>query len=291
MPLSDILVNERSCLVASFLGPREWPALRRVSRRTTQELCPAILQFALVEMLSHTVAQLALVTIPTQNSFKQLEDSLQLLIKGDPALDAVAPTMVAELTEIVCCWLGVCSPLKLKSADAEIQKVHKPSRVWFRGMDHKLWIAAVHEYPQLYPRLCRIISTWPLNYKDRDLLLKAGAAALPALADPANPKNVVIGFQLGVKLSCGSEERVALLEGESLSAKSVEALKRFENDEDVIVYALAYLNNVAQCEEQWPTLAKLDVGPICRRALDLLKNHPQLQEYGHHILDVLSVIE
>lgn len=290
MLLSDILVNERSCLVASFLGPLEWPALRRVSRRTTQELCPAILQLALVEMLTHTVAQLALVKIPTQSNFKKLEDSLQLLIKRDPALDAVAPTMVAELTEIVFGWLRV-SNLKVKSVVAETQKVHKPSRVWFRGMDHKLWIAAVHEYPQLYPRLCRIISTWPLNYQDRDLLLKAGAAVLPTLADSADPKNVVIGFQLGVKLSCGSEERVALLEGELLSAKAVEALKRFENDEDVIVHALAYLNNVAQCEEQWPTLAKLDVGPICSRALDLLKNHAQVQEYGHHILEVLSVIE
>jgi hypothetical protein len=287
---ADVFVNEHTCRIASFLGPLEWPALRHVSRVTTQELRPKILQLALVEMLTHTIAQLSLITTPTKGDFERLQESFQVLISTEAALREVASSMVAAIVDIVFGWFRF-GAYKLKSVGDDYQQLQKQSRLWFRGMDHKLWTAAVHKHPQHYAKLCRIIATWPVSFSDRDLLLKSGAAALPSIADSADALSVVGGLQLGVKLSCGSEKRVALVERESLSTKAAEAMRRFENNENVIVHALAYLNNVAQCQEQWPVLTTLGLEPLCWRAVDLFKNHPSVQDYGHNILEVLADLE
>lgn len=288
MLLTDVLINERAFLVCSFLEPQVWPRLRKASTCMAESLCDLILRGALMDMLTQTAKHLAAVKTPTQDSFDRVEFALQQLVAGQLGSGFVQQ-VIGDLVGIVCSWFNV--QCKVKNVSSEIRKVHKQARVMLRGTDPKLWIAAAQAYPGISTSVCKIVLKWPLNYEDRDLLVDAVGAVLPACTIPADPSSAAIGCQLGVMLSCGSERRVARLEQELLSAKVVEALGQYGDNDDVVVPAMGYLFNVAQCEELWPTLVQLDVGPLCHSARERLHNHPLVQEYAQYILDILHFVE
>jgi len=285
--ITDILFHERACLVCSFLEPEAWPHLRNTNTQVSTELSEELLCNALVDMVTQTTVHLEAVQTPGEDHFHRVEHVLRLMVSGRPGTEFVRGH-VNELANIVLSWTGR-SERKMVTVPAESTQVHKRARHLLRGTDPRLWIAAAQACPEMYRSVCRIISRWPLNYKDRDLLLEANAAVLPKLAMVADPLSSTVGFQLAVTLSCGCEKRVARLEREMLSTRVVEALAQHIDNDDVVIAGMGYLFNVAQCEEHWPTLKLLDVGSHCQKVLHRMPDHVQVQEYAHHILEVLEI--
>jgi len=289
MLITDFLFHERASLVCSFLEPESWPQLRNTSTHMSTELSEGLLRSALADMVTQTAMHLEAVRTPGEEHFQRVEHALRLMLSNRPGTEFVQESL-QDLAEIVLSWTGR-SERKLVTAPSESMKVHRRARHLLRGTDPSLWIAAAQTFPAMYRSVCRIISRWPLNYTDRDLLLEANAAVLPKLANVSDPLSVTVGFQLAVTLSCGCEKRVALLERELLSTRVVEALAQHIDNDDVVIAAMGYLFNVAQCEEQWPTLKSLDVRSYCQKVSMRMPNHTQVQEYAHHILDVVRVLE
>jgi len=291
MLITDFLFHERASLVCSFLEPESWPQLRNTSTHMSTELSEELLRSALTDMVTQTAMHLEAVRSPAEEHFQRVEHALRLMLSLSkrPGTEFVQEHL-QDLAEIVLSWTGR-SERKLVTAPSESMKVHRRARHLLRATDPRLWIAAAQTFPAMYRSVCRIISRWPLNYTDRDLLLEANAAVLPSLAAVSDPLSVTVGIQLAVTLSCGCEKRVALLERESLSTRVVEALAQHIDNDDVLIAAMGYLFNVAQCEEQWPTLQSLDVKSYCQKVSMKMPNHVQVQEYAHHILDVIRVLE
>lgn len=290
MLLSDVLVNQPACLVCSFLDQDIWLRLRRTSSYVAGSLCDVILQGALVDMLTQTVAHVAALRMPTSDSFHRVEYALQVLLAGKLGAAFVQQT-VGELVEIVCSWFARSKMCTVTNVQSENQKVHKQARVLLRATDPKLWLAASQAYPELSLSVCKILLKWPLNYEDRDILVDSIGSVLPARTISAGPSGAAVGSQLALMLSCGSERRITLLEKELLSAEVANALALYRDNNDVVVPAMGYLFNVAQCEELWPLLVQLKLGPLCNRALQRLPGHPLVQEYAQYILDVLQFVE
>jgi hypothetical protein len=289
MFVTNILVNERAAMICSFLPPHTWPRLCGTTKRMTEALSQVVLRSALVAMLTQTSAQLQSTRTPSKDDFSRIEDALRLISRRLPHIELVQREL-ADLVNVVSSWLGGCEG-RLRSVSGETTKVPKLTRSLLRGTDPRLWITAAQTFPSLYLSVCKVILRWPLNYKDRLELLDANAVILPKLAVASDPKSVAVGCQLSVMLSCGCEQRVARLEREMTSARAVEALKQHSADDDVVIAALGYLYNVAQCEEQWPTLVQLGVRPLCINAQARLHDHPMVKEYVKYLLDVLHFME
>jgi len=290
MLITDILFHERASLVCSFLGPEAWPHVRNTTTHMSIELSEGLLHRALVDMVTQTTTHLAAVRSPGEDHFHRVQHALRVIVRGRLCGTEFVRESLQDLAKIVVSWIGRGEPKpKMVTVPVENKHVHKRARLLLRGTDPKLWVAAAQACPEMHQSVCRIMSRWPLNYKDRDLLLDANAAVLPKLARVADPVSITAGFQLAVTLSCGCEHRVALLERESLSTRVVEALKRHIDNDDVVIAAMGYLFNVAQCEEQWPTLKLLDIGSYCMKVLHRMPDHAQIQMYAHHILDILHI--
>jgi len=290
MHFVDVIVNEYAFLIASFLEPQAWPCLRRTTTGLSANLHDSLLQRALVSILAQTASHLWAVRSPTKDDFQRLENSLRLIVIANRG-DIRFQEAMRSIIEAVCFWFKGALR-KVKGVGSETQTVHKKKRALLHDTCPRLWMAAAQAYPELLPCVSKILMKWPLNYEDRDFLVDTVGATLPAAAIPTSDLSAtVVGCELAVMLSCGSERRVAILERANLSTKVVEALKQHDEQDDVIPPAMGYLFNVAQCKESWQTLRQLELEPVCRNALQRFPEHPLVQECAPLILDILSAVD
>lgn len=287
MSFVDCLDSPGGLLVSSGLGPWSWTTLRSAAPCMSAVLSESVLRHALVSALEQKTAFVAQPHVSMEERFSAVEVALRLATAGRVCGD-VAQGELARLLDLLLSWFGAYRPRDAMS-HAETARVHKEARRLLRGTDPRLWTAAARACPSLYPQLNSVISKWPCSMQDRDVLLESGAAVLPSLADPSDLDQALAAMALGVRLSCGSVRRVALLEEHGLSAMILRALQLHGEDDDILVRALAYFNNMLNCDEQRPVVAALPISAICQDAICRLGGHAEVQDLAENILDMLEV--
>jgi hypothetical protein len=241
---------------------------------------------ALVDIMELKAKRLADVKEPTEDTWREVQEALCFVTLEAPCRQIVQRAL-EEILSAIHGWVGSSDPKRYTTDGQERIKVPTQTLAGLRTTVPSLWIGAAHACPGLFRPICRVLCKWAGTFRSRDLLLEAGAAEIVGLADTADPFSVAELLFLAVRLSCGSEERVARLERQRLSVSAAAALRQFPHEKRVVAPALAYLNNVANCEEHWHTLEKVDAGSLATDALDRYRDMA-MQGDAKHILDVLA---
>lgn len=286
-PAFELFLLTHAHELCACIGPEGWQPLRSVARIAREELHEKTLRVALVDAVSQAVARLSSARSPGKEEFLQVEAVLRLVVAERPCCETVQSEF-AKVLELIHGWLRVVEPRLTVSKGIEKAQAQHRSKTLLRSTDPRLWVTAVSVCPTLYQALCAVLLRWPCSYKDRIEMLEAGGARVVRLAPPTDAAATAAGLALAVKLSAGSEERVAALERASIGAMAAEALHRHPEHDLVVSRALSYLSNVGNCPEQWPGLHRLAVTPCCADAMRRFPSDPNIQEHAQRIIGVLD---